>query len=126
MRNDYSAKIIESSRELSNKEKVMFKDTSSCVKLNDVCLPGEDVTINVDLWVVLEIHNEKTQDKDYRNFILVDRDGTKYVTGSQGFWNTFCDIWDDMEDCNEDWSLNVFRRPSKNYSGKEFLTCCIC
>lgn len=126
MRNDYSAKIKESSRELTAKEKVMFKDTSSCVKLNDVCLPGEDVTINVDLWVVLEIHNEKTQDKDYLNYILVDRDGTKYVTGSQGFWNTFCDIWDDMEDCTEEWSLNVFRRPSKNYSGKDFLTCCIC
>lgn len=126
MRNGYSAKIVDSSRELTAKEKVMFKDTSSCVKLNDVCLPGEDITIDVDAYVVVEIHNDKASDTDYMNYILIDKDGTRYVTGSVGFYNTFMDIWTDMQDCKEDWSLNVFRRPSKNYSGKDFLTCCIC
>ena len=56
---------------------------------------------------------------------IVSDAGMRYVTGSDSFWSSFIDIWDDMKEGEdpEDFSIRVYKRPSKNYSGKSFLTC---
>lgn len=123
-RNGYSVKIDNASRELSAKERVMYKDTACCVRLDEATKAGE-VVIDIDMWVALSVHNENTADVDYHNYVIVDKDGTRYITGSNGFWNTFTDIWEEMSECEEPWTLTVYRKPSKNYSGKEFITCSI-
>ena len=120
----YSASIKESSRELSAKERIMLKDTTSAVKL-DQATQVEDVHISVDSYAILNIHNDKATPTDYENYIILDRNGTKYVTGSQSFWNAFMDIFTEMENESEEWSIRVYRHPSKNYSGKDFITCAI-
>ena len=120
----YSASIKESSRELSAKERIMLKDTTSAVKL-DQATQVEDVHISVDSYAILNIHNDKATPTDYENYIILDRNGTKYVTGSQSFWNAFMDIFSEMENESEEWSIRVYRHPSKNYSGKDFITCSI-
>lgn len=119
---DYAATVVESSKELSPKERVMMKDTTGCVSLNAEVEGGRSIDIDVDYWVHLAIHNENAKDgKDYDNYIVVDKNGTRYSTGSPSFWTSFQDIMDDMEDVQEAWKLHVQAFPSKTREGKEYL-----
>ena len=122
--NGYSVSIKESSRELTAKQRIALKDTTGAVKL-DEATQVEPVIINVDMYAVLDIHNEKSENPDYENYIVVDKNGTKYVTGSASFWSSFIDIFTEMEGEDEAWTLKVYRVPSKNYKGKDFITCSI-
>lgn len=126
----YSATVVEASRELTPREKVKYKDTSDCVKL-DEALSGEQgyLVITPAMFVIVEVNNEKSEQKTYSQYIIEDEDGTKYITGSDSFFDTFSDIWSDMtgEDGNsidgEPWQLKIFKKDSKNYKGKQFITC---
>lgn len=121
----YSVKIIESTMELSAKEKIAIKNFDECVQL-DAAIGGdvEKVIINPYGYIVAEVHNEKSDKKDYTKYIVLDKNGTRYITGSSPFFTTFTDIWDEMQsDPDEEWSLVVYKRESKNYKGKSFLTC---
>lgn len=120
----YSVSIKESSRELTAKQRIALKDTTSAIKL-DEATQVEPVIINVDMYAILAIHNEKSENPDYDNYIVVDKNGTKYVTGSASFWSSFMDIFTEMEGEDEAWTLKVYRVPSKNYKGKDFITCSI-
>ena len=120
----YSVSVVESSKELTAKEKVMLKDVSNAIKLDEATQNGK-VIIKPVAYVVLSIHNEKSDNKDYENYLIIDENNDKYVTGSASFWNSFCDIWSDMAGEDEDWMLECYRLPSKNYKGKDFLTCSI-
>ena len=122
--NGYSVSIKESSRELTAKQRIALKDTTEAVKL-DEATQVEPVIINVDMYAILAIHNEKSENPDYDNYIVVDKNGTKYVTGSASFWSSFMDIFTEMEGEDEAWTLKVYRVPSKNYKGKDFITCSI-
>jgi len=120
----YSVSIKESSIELTAKQRIALKDTTSALKLDEVT-QVEDVIIYPDMWAVLAIHNEKSDNVDYENYILVDKSGAKYVTGSQSFWTSFMDIYNEMAGEDEEWGVKVYRVESKNYKGKQFLTCSI-
>ena len=122
--NGYSVSIKESSRELTTKQRIALKDTTGAVKL-DEATQVEPVIINVDMYAILAIHNEKSENPDYDNYVVVDKNGTKYVTGSASFWSSFMDIFTEMEGEDEAWTLKVYRVPSKNYKGKDFITCSI-
>ena len=119
----YKTTIKESTRELDAREKIMFKDTTNCVSL-DTATQEEPVLIDVDLAVVLDVHNEKSDYKDYVKYIIVDKNGTRYITGSESFWNAFSDIYDEMSDAGyTEFTVRAYRLPSKNYQGRDFLTC---
>lgn len=122
----YSVKIEAASKELTKKERVMIKDTGDALKLDDV-IQDEPIIINADFWVMLNVHNEKSDNVDYPVYLIVDKNGTKYVTGSEAFWTTFSDIWDEMaEDGDEEeWQLKCYKLDSKNFKGKKFLTCSV-
>jgi hypothetical protein len=124
---NYSVKVVESSKELTKKETVMFKDLSDALNLSEfIDKQDEAVMIDVESWVVLAIHNEKAKDgqnKDYTNYVLVDKNGTRYYTGSESFWSSFNDIWCDMSDSTEEWSLKVYKKQSKGK--KDFITCSV-
>lgn len=120
----YSVTILESSMELSAKERVRLKDTSNAIKL-DVATEEEKLVIVPAGFVVLAIHNEKSDNVDYKNYIIIDKDSNKYVTGSEAFWTTFMDIYNEMEGIDESWELEIYKLDSKNYKGKKFLTCSI-
>lgn len=120
----YSVTLIECSKELSAKERVACKDTAGAKGL-DEATRLEDVIISPDFWAVLAVHNEKSSDKDYEKFLIADKDGTRYVTGSKSFVTAFMDIVREMDGSDEEYAIKAFRMPSRNYSGKEFLTCSI-
>lgn len=118
----YSATITEVSRDITAKERVALKDTTAMVKL-DHATQVENVTITPDFYAILSIHNDKASPTDYDNFVIVDVNGNKYVTGSKSFWNSFMSIYEEMKSEDEAWGIEVYRVPSKNYSGKDFITC---
>ena len=120
----YSVSIAKASKELSAKERIQLKDTTSAMKLDEVT-QTEAIIIHPYMYAELDIHNEMSDNVDYKNYILVDNDGTKYVTGSESFWTSFMDIAREMENETEEWAIKVYRMPSKNYKGKEFITCSI-
>ena len=120
----YSVSIKETSKQLSAKERIQFKDTTSAKKIDEESQNG-DFIITPSFYGILEVHNEKSDNVDYENYVIVDESGDKYVTGSASFWSSFMDIAKEMEGETEEWAVKVFRVPSKNYKGKDFLTCSI-
>lgn len=120
----FEVKIRESSKELTAKERVKFKDTTNAVQLDDATKENP-LVIAPDFYVILDIHNERSEDKDYVKYIVVDKAGNKFVTGSESFFTAFKSIFEEMGGTNEDYEIEVYRLPSKNYKGKEFLTCSI-
>ena len=120
----YSVKIKESSSDLTVKQRIAFKDTSDAIKLDIACDENSIIIEPVD-YVVLAIHNEKSDNKDYENYVIIDKNGDKYVTGSASFWSSFMDIYDEMQGEEEVWSIKAYKLDSKNYKGKKFLTCSI-
>lgn len=124
MRTNYNVSIVACSKELSAKERVSLKTMTDAVRLDSATADGA-IDIYPAFWAELAIHNEKSQDKDYSNYLIVDKDGNKYVTGSNSFWDSFNDIADEMKDETVEWGIKVFQQPSKNYAGKGFITCVI-
>lgn len=124
---NYSVKVVESSKELTKKETVMFKDLSDAINLSEFIDEHDGaVMIDVESWVELTIHNEKAKDgqnKDYTNYVVVDKNGTRYYTGSESFWSSFKDIWCEMSDSTEEWYLKVYKKQSKGK--KDFITCSV-
>lgn len=122
---DYEVKIIDSSRTFDARERIMMKDKSNAVSLDKAVQPGEQLTITPEDWSVLEIHNEVSIDKDYKNYMITDVNGVKYCTGSESFWRSFIDIWDEMKEAQEEFQICIYKLESKKYAGKSFLTCSI-
>lgn len=125
---NYTAEIKDASRELTPKERVMFKDTGNATQLNklaeEAMVAGSSAIIeDVRDYAITSIHNEASEDVDYENYILIDGAGNKYYTGSKPFWNSFKAIWDEMHDSGETWGIQLNLIPSKNYAGKKVLTC---
>lgn len=125
MNRSYSVKIAESSMELTKKQQVMYKDTSDCVKFDEnLEVGGEAILLHPIGYVILDIHNDKaTPSTDYQNYMIIDSDSTKYITGSETFFNTFVDIYSEMNDSVEDWGIKVYKKPSKQGNG--FITCSV-
>ena len=121
----YSVKILETSMELTAKQRIALKDTTNAIKLDEAC-EGQELLITPKAFAVLDIHNEKSDNVDYKNYIIEDVNGKKYVTGSESFWNSFKSIFDEMLGEDEEWSILAYKLDSKNYKGKQFLTCSIC
>lgn len=130
----YSVSIKNASKQFSKVERVSLKDTSLAIKIDDLTKNEKYVDIEVDAFVVLAVHNDKSSTPDYEVIQLIDIEGTRYVTGSQSFINTFMNIAEEMLDDSYDendngfeagcgFTIRVFRKPSKNYAGKDFLTC---
>lgn len=120
----YFVKIVNASKELSARDRVAVKDTTNAIALDDAT-KDTPLVIAIDYYVELAVHNEKSEDKDYKKYVVVDKSGNKFVTGSESFFTAMLEIMEEMCDSGEDFEIQVYRMPSKNYKGKEFLTCSI-
>lgn len=123
----YTVSIRETSKQLSAKERIKVKDTTQAISLDDVTQQG-DFILYPDAYVILDVHNEKAKEgnsKDYVKYIVIDKEGTAYTTGSESFFTSLKSIMEEMEAeaPDEEYSITVYRRESKNYKGKTFITC---
>lgn len=124
MERGYSVSVEFASKELTKAELVKMKDTTNCERLDEATKNGE-VVITPDYYAILNVHNEKANgNKDYRQYVIVDKNGISYLTGSSNMFDSFQDIATEMGD--DEYSITVYRKPSKNFKGKDFLTCSIC
>lgn len=120
---EYKATVKESSWEMSAREKLRYTDFTDVVQLDEATQAG-DLIIDVDKWAVVMVHNEKSDTVDYVKYVIIDKEGQVYVTGSESFWRSFTAIYEVMSEEEETvYSIKVYRRESKNYKGKDFLTC---
>ena len=115
----YKATITDSSWEMAPLERVAFKTIDDALSLDEVANDG--LIISPKGYYVVQIHNEKSDNKDYTKFVIIDKENVKYVTGSETFWNSFIDIYRELD--GEDFSLKVYKKDSNNYKGKQFITC---
>lgn len=120
---EYKATVKEASWQMSAREKLRYTDFTDVIQLDEATQAG-DLIIDVDKWVVVMVHNEKSDTVDYQKYVIIDKEGQVYVTGSESFWRAFEAIYEVMSDENETgYSIKAYRRESKNYKGKDFLTC---
>ena len=120
----YAARLVSATRELSAKERVAVKMFIGAEQLDELTQRDENgVLIDIDYVAVVEVYNEKSDNKNYNKYVYVDKDGTMYISGSETLYRTYEEIAEEMEGENEPWSIKVIRRESTNYKGKDFLTC---
>lgn len=122
---EYSSTIIESLKELSGKEKVRYKDLTASKKIDEEVTEETSLKIALDNYVILAVHNPKAEQIDYNVVIVIDKDGNSYYTSSNTFERALKDVVEAMKDENEDWGIEVVKKPSSNYKGKFFLTCTV-
>lgn len=123
----FSTTIEYASRNLNALEKVALKDTRDAVRLDKATADGS-IVITPAMYAVINVYNEKSDDKEYKNYVIIDADGTKYVTGSVSFFNAFVDIWNELDELTksgEVWQIKVYQMPSNNYKDRNFLTCSV-
>lgn len=123
----YKVEIAHSTKELNVREKIRIKDLSNAIQLDDATQQEGNIVIDFDYYVILNVHNEFSKDdKDYNKYVIVDKSGNKFVTGSDSFITSLEGIVDEMADAGEtNFEIEVYRKDSKNYTGKQFLTCTI-
>lgn len=123
----YKVEIAHSTKDLTVREKIRIKDLDNVIQLDDATQQEGNIVIDFDYYVILKVHNEFSKDdKDYNKYVIVDKGGNKFVTGSESFMTSLEGIVDEMVDAGEtDFEIEVYRKDSKNYTGKQFLTCTI-
>ena len=90
MRTEYSVNIVECTKELSVREKIMLKDFGNAVALDRATAESDSpIVVEVDYFARMEVHNERSrQDKDYQKIVICDTSGNKYITGSDSLYNS--------------------------------------
>ena len=124
MSKDFSVTIKEASKELSAIERIKLKDLTDAKNINNLVDSEGEQLIDVDMFALLEVHNERSDDKDYEQFLIVAKDGSKYYTGSGSFIEAFYNIYDELkQEGIEDYTIKCYGVESKNYKGRLFLSC---
>lgn len=121
----YKADIISSNRELTTREKIKFTEIGDTQSIDSVCPSGGSIDIDIDTFVILQVHNDKAQNPDYKVCIVSDKGGNKYKTGSETFMETLTKLYEELKEADEldeGFVIKAYKKPSKNFSG-EFITC---
>lgn len=121
----YNVELVESSKELTARERVKIKKIDAAIPIDSVVDVDKPLVIAPDSYAVLDVHNEKSDNKDYRKYVIVDKTGNLYTTGSGSLWTSFREIFDEMAVEPDEYEIEIYKKESKNYKGKHFLTCTI-
>lgn len=120
----YEVEIKEASFEMTARDRLRYKDTTTAIALEDASADGSCIIFNPVGYVILSIHNDKVKDgnPDYEKYVIIDGAGNSYITGSASFWNSFINIFNEMKN-EPEYSIEVAQYASKNYKGKNFIKC---
>ena len=121
MKNTFKSEISYCNTELTVKEKIQFKNLNDSESINTL---ENRTALTVDKWGLLQIHNEKLDDPDYQNVVLVTPEGNKYHTSSNSFFMAIDDIQSELDEAGEKgaFDIKIVKKQSKNNSG-QFITC---
>lgn len=118
---NYSAIIEKSTRELTKREQVKYKELADAIPLDELSQEIENPVIKVKDLLLLNIHNEASENQNYAVCVIIDKDDKIYTTSSVSFIDKAFDIYEILE--GEDVDLKIIRKDSKNFKGKQFITC---
>lgn len=123
----YSAEVAQASRQLTAAQKLAYEDTSDMRSLNEVS--ADMIIEGIVNWAWVKIHNDRLEENpDYDVFVIDTESGEQFYTSSPSFREAFTHIW---EVVGSDWNneepmkidIKLKRIPSRNYKGKEILSC---
>ena len=121
MKNTFRSEISYCNTDLTVKEKIQFKNLNDSESINTL---ENGTRLTVDKWGLLNIHNEKLDEQDYQNVVLVTPEGNKYHTSSNSFFMAIDDIQSELDEAGESgaFDIKIVKKQSKNNSG-QFITC---
>lgn len=126
---NYKAEVTYSTRELTAREKIKFKDTTSAIALDDVVTVDKPIELTIDTVVKISVENgaiksDDGKDKEYDVLVFTTDNGDVYKTSSPSFETSIIDIFDELQELNDTdpVTVRIFKKPSKNFNG-EFITC---
>ena len=110
---------------LSKKDQLQLKDLSDAIKLDQATQEKGTVIIEevVNMVSLKLVSDDPQNPQEYAKTVITDAEGNRFVTGSESFSRRAWDIAEDMD--GEPFGLKVYRRPSKNFAGREFLSCSV-
>lgn len=119
----YSAKVnFVSKDDVTKKDIIKLRSFNDMHSIDELMSEENDLIINLDYYAEVEVHNEKSDNTDYTKYVYVDKDGTMYISGSQSLHNEITDIYEELVG-EDDVTVKVISKESKNYKGKMFYTC---
>lgn len=121
----FNVVIEKSLKEVTKKEMLQLKDLTDAVRLDQATQEHGSVMIyNIQNMVkMFLVSDDPKNPQEYAKTVITDTEGNRFVTGSESFARRAWEIADDM--AGDEFGLKVYRRPSKNYPGREFLSCSV-
>lgn len=122
----YSTQVKESS-ELTKREVIKLSTIKDTVGLDDVTKDGA-FDLQYKGYVLFAVHNAAAEQTDYEKLLILDEGGTVYSTSSSSFIAAFSDLMNMVAELKADGDtepvvIHCTRHESKNYKGKQFLSC---
>lgn len=129
-RTDFNVIINSTNMELSVRDRIKMKDTSTATKFDDIITEDgqqNGIVVAIKGYATLSIHNEHAKDgTDYEQTVVVTADDTRFITGSSSFRDNLMDIADELLDEGiTEFDILVYKQRSKNRDGKYFITCAL-
>ena len=117
--------VTNTMKTLSKKDQLQLKDLSDAIKLDQATQEKGTVIIEevVNMVSLKLVSDDPQNPQEYSKTVITDAEGNRFVTGSESFSRRAWDIAEDMD--GEPFGLKVYRRPSKNFAGREFLSCSV-
>lgn len=124
----YKVTIESAIKDMNARERIAVKSLDRATSLDSVTDIGTTLTVTVENLVVLHVHNEKAKEgnnKDYTVYVIITNDGERYRTGSESFFISFMDIYEELnaEAPDEPITIDIYKQESKNFKGKGFISC---
>lgn len=120
----YKATIKESSKQLSARERIKYRDEANVISIDELMNMEEEVIITPDFYLVVQIETDEVKNHDgvldYEKIVVVDKSGKAYSSGSQSLRESFVDIFEEMSGEDEEYQVQFIAIESKNYKDKSF------
>lgn len=119
----FKATITSSLKELTAREKVKFSDFSNSESI-DTLSQQSTVQFIVDNVITLKVENDKSENGEYDVYLFVTPSGSVLHTSSRNFYDSVMSIIETLHqnNDNEPIEIEVVRKDSKNFKGKQFIT----
>lgn len=116
----YESKVIFSTENLNAVERIKEKNVTDAKPLDAIVTPETALVIAVSRYSVVQIHNEMSDNQDYKVAVLTDDAGERYSTSSESLMKSIDEIVDELKENDvklEDVKLKIYKRKSKNFQG---------